>query len=86
LGREAGMTEELDWLTKMLDWPAEWSALHGIAELKTGIFKLAYQTDFTHQKRTIRYHGVALADDAARGLSFAYRKPPSRHRTLTVLA
>lgn len=75
LGREDGMTETMDWLMEILDWPAEWSALHGIAELKTGIVKLVYNTDFTHEKLTVHYHGHTLAIDAARGLSFAYRKP-----------
>lgn len=78
LGREAGMTEAMDWLTEILDWPAEWSALHGIAELKTGVLKLAYDTEFTHKKLTVRYHGRTLPTGAARGLSFAYRQPRSR--------
>jgi uncharacterized protein len=84
LGREAGMKEAIDWLTEILDWPAEWSALHGIAELKTGIIKLAYNTEFTHEKLTVRYHGHTLAIGAARGLSFAYRRPQSRRRALSV--
>jgi uncharacterized protein len=84
LGREAGLTEAVNWLEEMLSWPAEWSALHGIAELKTGILKVSYNTDFTPTKRTIRYHGTMLAADAARGLSFAYGQAPSRRRILTV--
>lgn len=84
LGREAGLAEAMDWLTEILDWPAEWSALHGIAELKTGIIKLAYDTEFTHAKVTVRYHGQTLAAGAARGLSFAYRQPQHRRRILSV--
>jgi|GEM_PF-428894 len=77
LGRETELTEVMDWLEAMLGWPAEWSALHGIAELKTGIVKVVYDTDLTDGKVTVRYHGRALAPDAARGLSFAYRRPKS---------
>jgi uncharacterized protein len=84
LGRDTGMRETMDWLTEILDWPAEWSALHGIAELKTGIIKLACNTMFTPGKLTVRYHGHTLAAAAARGLSFAYRRPQSRRRALTV--
>ena len=80
LGREAGMVQAIDWLEEMLDWPAEWSALHGIAELKTGIVKIAYNTDFTPEKVTVRYHGHTLATGAVRGLSFAYRQPQGRRR------
>lgn len=75
LGREEDAAEAMTWLEEMLGWPAEWSALHGIAELKTAILKIAYNTDFTPRKVTLRYHGRALAADAARGLSFAYREP-----------
>jgi uncharacterized protein len=82
LGREAGMIQAIDWLEEMLDWPAEWSALHGIAELKTGIVKIAYNTDFTPEKVTVRYHGHTLATDGVRGLSFAYRQPQGRRRSL----
>lgn len=84
LGRRVAALEEMNWLEEMLNWPAEWSALHGIAELKTGIVKLAYASDFTGSKHTIRYHGTVLASDAARGLSFAYRHPQSRSRALMV--
>jgi hypothetical protein len=84
LGREVGLTEAIDWLEEILSWPAEWTALHGIAELKTGILKVAYNTDFTPDKRVIRYHGSRLAADAARGLSFAYRKPRPARRALAV--
>jgi uncharacterized protein len=82
LGREVGMAEAMDWLLAILDWPVEWSALHGIAELKSGIIKLAYDTDFTHEKLTVRYHGRTQAIEAARGLSFAYRTPSSQRRLL----
>ncbi|HEY1353044.1 MAG TPA: radical SAM protein [Ktedonobacteraceae bacterium] len=87
LGRETGMSEAMDWLTEILDWPAEWSALHGIGELKTGIIKLAYNTSFTPEKLTVRYHGHTLASAAARGLSFAYRQPqPGRRQKRERLA
>lgn len=78
LGRGTEPDEVMGWLEAMLGWPAEWSALHGIAELKTGIVKVAYGTDYTRAKVTVRYHGRALAPDAARGLSFAYRDPQTR--------
>ncbi|HET8846037.1 MAG TPA: radical SAM protein [Ktedonobacteraceae bacterium] len=78
LGHEVAAGEEIHWLEEMLNWPAEWSTLHGVAELKTGIVKLAYESDFFEQKHTIRYHGVTLASDAARGLSFAYQNPQGR--------
>src|SRR5262249_12654119 len=35
VGRRNGLGEEMDWLLEILSWPAQWSALHGIAEIKT---------------------------------------------------
>jgi uncharacterized protein len=81
--REAGI-EAVDWLEAILDWPVEWSALHGIAEIKTAVVKLIYATDYTPAKVTVRYRGRALAAEAARGLTFAFREP--RRRSLTLAA
>ncbi|MFC5699993.1 radical SAM protein [Cohnella faecalis] len=75
LGREAGLHEEMDWLEEMLQWPVEWKSLHGIAEVKTGILRYQYHTDYSSKALKIRYHGSSLASDAAQGLSFAYRRP-----------
>ncbi|HET8847057.1 MAG TPA: radical SAM protein [Ktedonobacteraceae bacterium] len=86
LGREVGLKEEMDWLEEILAWPAEWTALHGIAEIKTGILKGVYHTNFTPTKRTVRYHGSMRAANAARGLSFAYQKPRPARRALAVQA
>lgn len=78
LGREAGLTEAMDWLEQMLDWPAEWTALHGIAEGKTAIFRFLSKTDYTAGLVKIRYQGRALAPEAARGLTFVHQRPPGR--------
>ncbi|NTU73542.1 radical SAM protein, partial [Candidatus Roizmanbacteria bacterium] len=75
LGRESGFSQEIDWLEEMLDWPMEWSSLHGIAEVKTGVFRIAYATKYTSDRVTIHYHGRTLSPYAARGVSFAYRDP-----------
>ena len=74
---ESARTEQIEaaeWLEDILGWPVEWSALHGIAEVKTAIVKIAYATDYTPSKVTVRRHGVALPAGAARGLSFAYQE------------
>ena len=47
VGREAGYREEMDWLVEILGWPVEWSALHGIAEVRTPILKVSTRTDAT---------------------------------------
>jgi uncharacterized protein len=47
LGRRLGYGEEMDWLLEILAWPVQWSALHGIAELKSPVLKLSTRTDAT---------------------------------------
>ncbi|XEC97422.1 radical SAM protein [Paenibacillus tarimensis] len=73
LGRSCGLREEMNWLEEILAWPVEWTALHGIAEVKTGIVKFTFAAPYTASKLTIRCKGRKKAQDAARGLSFAYK-------------
>jgi len=70
----------IEWLDPVLAWPVEWSALHGIAEIKTAVFKADYATDYTPSKVTVRFHGSAPAADGARGLTFAFRSPVEDRR------
>ena len=43
---------------QVLSWPIEWSALHGIAELKTPILRASVTTDVTHYKYMVFYPGI----------------------------
>lgn len=74
VGRRHGFTDEMDWLVQILEWPVEWSALHGIAEIKTPILKVATRTDATPCKYTVRYQGSNLPAESARGLAFPFVK------------
>lgn len=74
-GRQAGFGEEMDWLLEILSWPLEWSALHGIAEIKTPVLKVSTRTDATATKYTVRRQGPAYPAEGARGLHFPYRRP-----------
>ncbi len=74
-GRDAGFGEEMHWLLEILSWPVEWSALHGIAEIKTPVLKVSACTDATATKYTVRRHGVAYPAEGAQGLKFPYRMP-----------
>jgi SAM-dependent methyltransferase len=63
----------MDWLLEILSWPVEWSALHGIAEIKTPVLKVCTRTDATPSKYVIRRQGEAYPAEGAQGLTFAYR-------------
>jgi uncharacterized protein len=77
LARELGYADEADWIDELLRWPAEWSALHGIAEVKTPILKLVAPTDSTDRTAIVRWPGETYPRDGASGLRFPYR-PISR--------
>jgi SAM-dependent methyltransferase len=69
--------EELQWLDAMLAWPAEWSALHGIAEIKTPVVKIVACTDATAERLVVQILGgnQSQIDGAATGLVFPYGEP-----------
>jgi hypothetical protein len=67
VGRESGFTDEMEWMQEILDWPVEWSALHGIAEIKTPILKISARTDATARKRSFTGTGAHLRPKAPVG-------------------
>lgn len=74
-GREAGYGVEMDWLEEILSWPASWSALHGIAEVKTPVLKVSTRTDATAHEFMVRRHARRLPAEAVAGLGFPFRAP-----------
>lgn len=78
VARNGGFEEELAWLSEMQRWPVEWSALHGIAEIKTPIVKISTRTDATPQKYTVRYLGDRYPEIGVQGLTFPYKRPAKR--------
>lgn len=73
VGTSLGFSGEITWLKEMLSWPLEWSALHGIAEIRTPIVKICTRTDVTAQKRTIRWMGKVYPPNGVQGVAFPYR-------------
>lgn len=83
LGEELGFANELKWASEILSWPAEWSALHGIAEVKLPVLKFTMPTEATATKYVIQWKGTVTPDDAAQGLQFPFRPNPRRAVTRT---
>lgn len=73
-GRRIGYVAEIDWLMEILSWPVEWSALHGIAEIRTPILKMATPTDPTPRKHVVQRQGTSYPAEGAEGLRFPYRQ------------
>jgi uncharacterized protein (DUF4213/DUF364 family) len=82
LGRRHGFRNEMDWLEEIHSWPIEYSALHGIAIIKTPILKISTRTDATAAKHVVRFKGERYPAEGARGCAFPYRQPA--HPLLTL--
>lgn len=73
VGRRHGFSQEVEWMYEMLDWPAEWSALHGIAEIRTPVNTVSTRTDATGKKLVVQREGTSYPDEGAQGLRFPFR-------------
>ena len=80
LGHDAGYEQEMDWLLEILSWPIQWSALHGIAEVKTPLIKVSTRTDATAQEYVVRRLGSGYPDEGAQGLGFPYKTAVNSRR------
>lgn len=76
--RDAATADEL---LQILQWPMEWSALHGAIELRTPVVKLCWESDATASPVLRRRLGASWPVHAAVGQRFPYL-PPKRHRLL----
>lgn len=81
IARLHGYSEEADWITEILSWPVEWSALHGIAEVKSPLMKLSTRTDATAGKWTVQWLGSDYPKEGSVGVNFPYRPPKRLSRT-----
>jgi len=75
VGREIGYRAEMEWIEEILSWPVSWSALHGIAEVKTPVLKASTRSDATASEFLVRRHGRRTPSEAAAGLRFPFRSP-----------
>ena len=80
IGRSFGYSEEMDWIEEILSWPVEWSALHGIAEIKTPVMKVVTNTDVTPNKYAVQLKGQRYPREGATGLSFPYQEKSRARR------
>lgn len=72
IGRQIA-PECVDWIYEMLEWPVEWSALHGIGEVRTPILTISTRVDATGPKYVVQREGTAYPDEGSSGLRFPYR-------------
>jgi hypothetical protein len=75
LAEASGNGDAFKTCRQMLEWPTEWSCLHGIAEIKTPIVKVSLRTDYSSSKKIVRWRGTGYPLDGARGLSYPFAPP-----------
>ena len=63
-----------EWSEQLFSWPVEWSALHGIGELRSPILKLAFPTVATLRKKTIWWRGSQFPTEGAHGVRFPFNQ------------
>lgn len=80
-----GFAKEIGWLRECFSWAALHSELHGIAELKTPLFKMCYPTAADLGSRVIQRAGSTDIENAATGLSFPYAIPRKKAKTIPLI-
>jgi hypothetical protein len=80
--KQSSFDEEAEWLREMLSWSLSWSALHGIAELKTPLLKACSATDATARRYEIRLDGTS-PKEAPAGAGFPYQTKYGRRSSRT---
>lgn len=84
-GRRNGFAQEMDWLEEMLDWPVEWSALHGIAEIVTPVCRIQTRTNPGPTKAVIRREGARYPAEGVKGTRFPFRKDCAEAKPLPLV-
>jgi hypothetical protein len=67
-----GLGEQRKDIENLLRMPMEWSAKHGIAEIKTPLFKISARTDATAGMYVVQRNGSFYPDEGASGTKFPY--------------
>ena len=78
--------EEFALLDEMLRWPVEWTALHGVAIVKTPVVTITTTTDATAGRLRVRRFGDVWPEHGATGTRFPFREPEPTRRRLHVEA
>jgi hypothetical protein len=73
LGQSLGYEQEIKTLLEILDWPIEWTTLHGIGEIKVPVFKVCMMSDGTFKQNiAMRWLGKHMPLHAATGRAFPF--------------
>lgn len=70
-----GRAAAIGHLREALSWPTSWTCLHGIAEVKTPLFRFVRDAPPTAERHTVHLVGTIMPERAPRGLGFPFNAP-----------
>lgn len=73
-----GHADVFNTVKDILSWHYSWSTLHGIAELKTPLFKMIYNSQACAIKYQVDWVGCVQLDTGIIGTDFPYQTPKKR--------
>jgi hypothetical protein len=65
--------EEIEAIHEMLQWPIEWSVMHGIAEIYTPCFRMFTRGDCAIEKYVVQKHSDYFPENGSRGNRFPFK-------------
>jgi hypothetical protein len=65
--------EEIEAIHEMLQWPIEWSVMHGIAEIYTPCFRIFTRGDCTIEKYVVQKNSEYFPPNGSRGNRFPFK-------------
>ncbi|MFC3195529.1 class I SAM-dependent methyltransferase [Marinicella sediminis] len=84
---QSGHQQALEWICQLLSWPMHFSALHGIAEIRLPVAKIAHNTDATAITYSVKRSGIDQPVESAVGGGFPFQvqsKPKLTKRQLFI--
>lgn len=73
-GRMMGFTDEMNWITEMLNWPVRWSSLHGVTIITTPVLKIITSSDALAEAVVLDREGKGYPAEGATGTEFPFRQ------------
>lgn len=70
---ESKFKDEIEAMYEMLQWPVEWSVMHGIVEIYTPCFRMFTRGDCAIEKYVVQKHSDYFPDNGSRGNRFPFK-------------
>jgi hypothetical protein len=76
-------TADLAFTSSLLQWPVQYSALHGVAIITWPVFRVVVPTDYTAREQRVEMIGTEYPEHAPKGTTFPFQPPAARFVSLS---